>query len=349
MAEPGSVIQAYLDATFGRFIHLRPEVDPPLTPWTPPPAEGLDRVVEHLTDRYGVPVKKLEPLDCGVYRVDRADRSSWIARVFPPARMMSAVEGDAEILSMLETRGFPSERLADEDPVSAVDGHAVVVTLFVKGKPPSGAAAMGTWQGNALGELHAIPLDEVPSRLGGGWHSLSLNGGGRAADLGIVSDLFADLKRLVAPEQRAHVDTLLTALGSLDLCEGLPQALVHVDFGGPNILKAADGSMTVIDWTGAGRGPRVESVASAFGPLPPAAQKAAIKAYREHIELTPEELDRLEGTLLTHQLVLACWGAAVVPAQLPGVAAQVPKAPAAMQDIAARMRKAFAAASPATL
>ena len=343
VGKSGSVIQDYVDRTFGRFVDLRDPRDPPLTPWTPPPQAGLARVKEHVTERYGVAVKKLTALDCGVYRIDRADGSSWVARLFPPARSLSAVEGDATLLSFLEEHDFPAERLADEEPVSVVDGHPLLVTHFVKGKSPGATAVLGKWQGNALGRLHTLPLERAPTQVGGGWHGLSLDGGGRAADLAVLATLLADLRKLVPAESRPQVDALRDALVALDLCEGLPETLVHADFGGPNVIKSADGSFTVIDWAGAGRGPRIESGGAGSGPLPPAAQTAAIKAYRQHVELTDEELERVEGTLLTHQLVLACWGVCVMPAQLPGVAAQLPHAAPAMHERATRMRKAFTA------
>lgn len=273
-----------MDRAFGRFVHLRNKTDPPLTPWTPPPAAGLAGVKEHLSDRYGVGVKKLAPLDCGVYRVDRADASTWVARVFPPARSLDSVEGDAALLSFLEDHDFPAERLADSEAVSVVDGHPTLVTLFVKGKSPGGTAAVGKWQGDTLGRLHTLPLAKAPRQVGGGWHALSLDGGGRAADLAVLSTLLADLRKLVPAGQRPHVDALTRALADIDLCEGLPRTLVHADFGGPNVLKSADGSFTVVDWAGAGRGPRAESVGAVIGPLPPAAQAAAIKAYRQHVD-----------------------------------------------------------------
>lgn len=343
MGKPGSVIQGYVERVFGRFTHLRSEGEPPLTPWTPTPKAGLARITEHLTARYGVAVKKLKQLDAGVYRVDRADGSSWIARVFPPSRALASTKADATLLAFLAKHEFPAERLADERPVSVVDDHAVLVTEFCKGKTPGATAAVGTWLGDALGRLHALPISKAPKRVGGGWHGLSLDGGGRAVDVAILSDLLADLRRLVKPDQRKDVDALQGALSALDLCEGLPQALVHVDFGGPNVLKSADGTFTVIDWTGAGRGPRMQSVAGSLGNLPPTAMRAAIKAYRHHVEPTAEELDRLDGTVITHKLVLACWAAAVMPAQLPGIAAQLPQAGPAMKKRATAIRKAFAA------
>jgi hypothetical protein len=40
----------------------------------------------HLESRYGSRVAQLTELDLGVFRVDRRDEPSWVARVFPAAR-----------------------------------------------------------------------------------------------------------------------------------------------------------------------------------------------------------------------------------------------------------------------
>ena len=60
-----------------------------------------DRLAAHLADRYSVEIAGLEALDIGVFRVDRSDGPSWVARVFPPSRPLADVEGDAAILGAL--------------------------------------------------------------------------------------------------------------------------------------------------------------------------------------------------------------------------------------------------------
>ena len=341
MAAAGSVIQSYVERSFGRFAHLRGKADPPLTPWTPISKAGIARLAEHLERHYGMVIKRVRQLDSGVYQVVPADGSSWVARAFPPARALDSTEQDAAVLAFLADQDFPSERLAHAEPVSVVDDHAVLVTEHVAGKSPGATGAVGSWLGDALGRLHTLEMPGTVSRVGGGWHGLSLDGGGRTADLSILRELLADLRKVVAPRERKAVDALRAALDTLDLCEGLPQALVHVDFGGPNLLKSPDGSFTVIDWTGAGPGPRIESVAGSLGHLPPTARRAAIRAYRRHVEPTVEELDRLEGTLLTHRLVLACWGVTMVPAQLQGIADQLREAGPKLRAAADAIRREF--------
>jgi hypothetical protein len=69
----------------------------------------------------------------GVFRVDRIDGPSWMARLFRAARPMDGVEGDAEILRFLAKRDFPAERCAHPEPVSIHDGQGVLVTEYIDG------------------------------------------------------------------------------------------------------------------------------------------------------------------------------------------------------------------------
>ena len=62
---------------------------------------GVPKLAAHLSDAYGTEVTEIAQLDLGVYRVDRADGPSWVARLFPAVRPRDRVEGDAEILRWL--------------------------------------------------------------------------------------------------------------------------------------------------------------------------------------------------------------------------------------------------------
>lgn len=179
VAASGSAINDYIERTFGRFVGDRASDEPPLTPWTSMPQSALDRLQSHLSDYYEMEVRSVAPLDCGVVRVDRRDKVRWIARVFPPARSAAATEADIDVLRWLAAHDMPAERLAHDEPLTWLDGHAVVVTEFAPGKPISQTRATSEWMGETLGRLHALPLHDAPDREGGGWHHLSLNGGGR--------------------------------------------------------------------------------------------------------------------------------------------------------------------------
>jgi len=279
-----------------------------------------------------------------VCRVDRADGTKWIARVFPPARSLATTKDDAKALAFLAAHDFPSERLADATPVTVVDDHAVLVTEFAEGKAPSNSRDLCRWIGDHLGRLHTLPTKGAPTRAGGGWHHLSLNAGGRAADVATLLPLLDELAASSKGEQRKGVQVIRDALTGLDLCKGLPQAFVHVDFGGPNLLKAKDGTITVIDWTGSGKGARIEALASVLTPMQQTGLEEIVGAYRQHVSPTDKELAALPGTMLTHQLVLAAWGTLFRPDTITGLAAQLPAAPAAIAVKADQIVKLFSRA-----
>ena len=341
MAAPGTAVKKYIEETFGRFVDDRTPSDPPLSPWSPMPAAGLERLRVHLSDHYGVDVRSLRPLDCGVVRVDLRDQARWIARVFPPARSTDATEGDGAVLRWLANNGIPAERLATDDPITSVGGHAVLVTEFAPGKPISATRPTSEWLGDTLGRLHALPLDDAPSRHGGGWHHLSLNGGGRARDVELLHELLTDVAAQ-SPSSAGEIGELRAALDALDLGDDLPEAMVHVDFGGPNLLRDKD-RYTVIDWTGSGRAPRMPALASVLAAQGDTAIKLIATAYRSHVTPTAEELDRVEAMMLTHQLVLAAWGVLFDPSAPARIVASLPEGRAWATKKAALVRKAFAA------
>ena len=69
-----------------------------------------ERLLAHLRDSYGVePVtaSKVSSHNDHVFRVDLRDGGPWIARVFPAARPIAGVEGDAAILRYLQASGLP--------------------------------------------------------------------------------------------------------------------------------------------------------------------------------------------------------------------------------------------------
>lgn len=118
--------------------------------------------------------------------------------------------------------------------------------------------------------------------------------------------------------------------------------MVHVDFGGPNVLRDKE-RYTVIDWTGAGKAPRIAALASVVAPQGDTALDVIVGAYRTHITPTPEELERVEAMMLTHQLVLAAWGAVFDASRAAVTAAQLDAARGSAAKKAARLRKAFEA------
>jgi hypothetical protein len=280
------------------------------------PRPAKDLIAEHLEACHGIRVRGLTYLDLGVYRVDRRDGPAWVARVFPASRPEHAAEGDAAILEVLADRGYTAERPAVADPVSVIEDQAVLVTECVAAVPQAdrrdAIRSSGGLRrlGEMLGELQEMPADGAFARPGGGWHHL-VDGSPRD-EITAAQALLDDCADLVIASDREDYDALRRELADLDGGDGLPQAPVHPDFVLANVIATPEPGMVVVDWAGAGTGPRIWPLA--FLLWAEAAKNLArvglvAEGYRRRIRLEPEELqrDRLEAMMRARPAVLAAW------------------------------------------
>ena len=254
-------------------------------------------------------------MDLGVYRVDRADGPAWVARVFPAERAESAAAGDAEILRFLEQHDFASERVAAPEPISVMLGQPVLVTEYVPPVPRHERAATIREHGGLrrlgemLGQLHALPASGgALARPGGAWHHLT--DGLPRDEIAAAQALLADCQDRVTLADREHYETLRRELADADGGAGLPQALIHPDFVLANVIASAERGPVLVDWTGAGQGPRAWSLAFlllAEGARNPPRADLVVAGYRRHLSLEPEERRRLPAMMPVRPAVLAAW------------------------------------------
>ena len=268
---------------------------------------GGDALPGHLEDRYGIRVTAVTRLDAGVFRVDRGEGPPWVARLSVAARPLARVEADAEVLRFLERRGFPAARCAHTEPVSALGGRAVLVTGYVAGKRPPSTPATRRKLGDLLGQLHTMTTEAGPTqRLAAPLHHLPQYEGGPGQDLAAAAALLADLDGRVPSEHRQLYELISELLPEGDDCHGLPEGFLHPDPVRGNVIVTTEGPVFV-DWAGAGRGPRLASLAALLHTVGPAHAGEALAGYRRHTGLTADELDRLEGALWIRPLWLAAW------------------------------------------
>ena len=116
---------------------------------------------------------------------------------------------------------------------------------------------------------------------------------------------------------RERFERLREQVRSADDGHGLPECLVH-----GNLLHAqshaviSDRGPVAINWMASGRGPRLADLAwlmwgtGSWGPRRANEDciAAAVNAYRQHVEPTDEELDRLEAVMYIRALYLVCFG-----------------------------------------
>lgn len=305
----------------------------------PPRVDGLGT---HLEDRYGVEVAELVPLDLGVFRVDRRDGSRWVARVFAAGRPLAGVEEDAAILRGLERAGFPAERGAHPEPVSEFLGQGVLVTGFLEDHGPLRPGRPAALLGALLGGLHRNPATAL--RPGGAWHHLSFAGGPRE-EIAAAAELLEDHLPRVGIRELSLFDRLRDEVEQTDDCHDLPHAFVHPDFVPANAISTAEEKLAIVDWTGAGRGPRLWSLGFllwAAGARNIKLVDLVVSRYRRSIELEPAELDRLEGAIRGRPVMLETWSVCAGRRELADAVERVDRAGELAREIAAAARRAFA-------
>ncbi len=300
---------------------------------------GMAALPTHLEAAYGISVKGVRELDVGVVRVERRDGPDWVVRVFAPERPLAAAEGDAEILRFLEDAEFPAERCVDSEAVTTYEGQAVVVTDHVAGRKSSGGRAEFTRLGDLLGRLHTLaPAPGAGQRPGGAWHHLVSRGDPRD-EVAAARALLDDAKARVSETQRTLYAALRDELARAEDCNGLPECVIHPDFVPANVINSRTAGAVLVDWTGAGRGPRLWSLAfllwaAGFDNLP--LVDAVVAGYRPHVALTPAELERLAPAIATRPLIFRCWGFCTGGDQLADVVEAVSRIRERGEAIAAR-------------
>jgi Ser/Thr protein kinase RdoA (MazF antagonist) len=280
-----------------------------------PEADAAQEIRAHVADRYGFRAHTVLSFDQDVSLLRRDGGPNWVVRVFPAGRR-TAVQGDAEILDWLMARDYPAERCATESPVSELeDGRVALVTEAVpfipRGQRRSAIKDAGGIRGLGalMGRLHTLPQGVgACARPGGAWHHMAL--GAPADELEAAREMLDEARERLPTRELASVDALEDALDRADCCEGLPEALIHPDFVLANVVATPEPSMVLVDWAGAGRGPRLWSLAFflwAEGAKDLRRVELALEGYRRHVALEPEELERLEAVIPARHLVLDIW------------------------------------------
>jgi hypothetical protein len=115
----------------------------------------------------------------------------------------------------------------------------------------------------------------------------------------------------VAASDRGRFDLLREQVLSADDGDGIPEALLHGNLlHAPDHVIVSESGPIAIQWKAAGRGPRLADFAYLMWGtfLKEDWIDAGVRAYRKHVELSEEELERLEGVMYIRPLYLVCFG-----------------------------------------
>lgn len=263
--------------------------------------EGVDTLPAHLEQTYGISITKVSQLDVGVFRIDHSDKgASLVARLFSAERPYAAAEADLAVLHHLAELGFPAERPIEDEALTTHDGQAVLVTKFVKqvAKPQRPAYPVATL-GARTGRLHGLPVPAGADRPAGALHHFAE--GTMTDELRAVAGRLDGIDPARLPSGGGDaVETIRAAAAAADGGDGLPEALVHPDPVPKNVIFTAEGPI-LVDWTSAGRGPRLASMTLVL--RSGWAAKPFLKGYSRVATLTDDERDRLPDLLLSRQLI----------------------------------------------
>lgn len=269
--------------------------------------KGIATLASHLNETYDIDVATMTEMDLGVLRIDRHDGPSWVARIFPTTRRVEDVRRDAAVLDALERGGFPAERNAAPVSVSVHEGQAVLVTEYIPGERPKAGGRTFAWLGGLLGALHAREVPDIAP--GGGWHHLVSSGTPRD-EVRALQELLDERASTVASSEKKAFVALVKEVSALDTCEDLRHCFVHPDMVPLNAIEKDDGSLAIVDWANAGRGPRLWSLGMALfaaGARDLRLVDKFVSRYARWTSLEPEELSRLDGAIRARPLTIHAW------------------------------------------
>jgi len=273
----------------------------------------LNLLRKYLEKKYSICIIEMTRLDRSVYRIDRRDGESWVVRAFPADRPVERVQGEAEILQFLEEQGFPSERIANQEPVTFPGGQGVIVTQFVEGKPAVADESTFFKFGEMLGQLNNLPAESrVIAREAGSLHHYSKLEGLPRNDLNAATSWLTTIAKRTPLQSQGLREQLLKRLSSADDLHDLPRTLIHPDPVLKNLIETPSHELMLIDWTGAGKGPRLLALAiliwnSALAKGGGQQMNAVIAGYSSQVKIEENELERLYSAITLRPLIFACW------------------------------------------
>lgn len=289
-----------------------------------PAANPVDaeQLRQHLVRTYDRAPSDLVALD-NAWRADwpGAGEPSWIVRVASKHRPFASVAADAALLTYLSECGLPAERCAADPPVAPMGKRAVGVTVVEHGREADDTDETWIRLGHLAGRLAAVP--SPPSGLAiardiGAYPNqtprLSLRD-----EISHVAACLRAIEHEVPAELADLYAALRTYVGAPTDFDELPRGLVHPDLAPANAFETPDRGLVLVDWAGAGIGPRIGTLGvllayttlSRGGWLADRARDLT-SAFLEHVPLEEQERRAIaplaERRLFVREAVGLCIG-----------------------------------------
>ncbi len=261
-----------------------------------------------LAEAYGLHDVDLHPTSGGsesdklVFRLAQGDKN-FILRVYPPENRRSNAVALTSVLHLLEKAHYPAERCinaADGAPFALVDGWRLVLTNFIDGVATDHGVPPFYELGALLGRLHGLFTAEQLAM-----HVVPLAERSIEAEMAMSQDDLLAVALPIPPKFMPFREELIGAMEKIDRCADLADVLIHNDFQPGNVVQAADGSLTVIDWDGAGRCPAILDLGYLISHIHPAGAvrpdggriRALMVGYSQHYHLSAAELEHLADAI----------------------------------------------------
>jgi Ser/Thr protein kinase RdoA (MazF antagonist) len=275
----------------------------------------LQLLRSYLERHYNIKIVNFSRLDRGVYRIDRDVAPSWVVRIFPEERPSKLAVEDAEILRYLESEKFPAETCATSNATPSPRGRSLLLTKFVSGVKPEKNVETLTKFGDLIGQIFNLhEQNDSMKRPAGSLHHYSLSGGYPKTEIDTAISWLEETEEKFSVVNATLHKSLKEQLVNVDDLHDLPSAFLHPDPVMKNLIQTPENNLVLIDWTGAGTGPRLSSIAvliwsSALtgSGWSPEFVDAVVEGLNRRIVIQESELEYLHDAIMIRQLVFAAW------------------------------------------